>query len=87
MGYRCKRVASVRISKRLIKLLKSASSYQREELAVVVLHEDDEMSVLANNGFVWIVYPDGREHVCDDDEADEWWVEYHINNESTGVST
>jgi hypothetical protein len=50
---------------------------------MVVLHEDSDMSVRANNGFVWIVYPDGREHVCDDDEADEWWAEYNINNPPT----
>ncbi len=43
---------------------------------MVVLHDDSEKTVIANNGFVWIEYRAGHEYTCDDD-ADEWWAEYN----------
>ena len=51
---------------------------------MVVLHEDGEKKVIANNGFVWIEYRSGHEYTCDDDEADEWWVEYKARHSWDG---
>ena len=53
-------------------------SPRHEGPAMVILDADQGYQVIANNGFVWIEFEDGRECVFSDDEADQAWAEFEL---------